>query len=77
MALTYGQEKNLRIEWKIQIRSESVDVEATFGRTWNVILFEKNKQIHQCFRDNSRIGTREVATEMGISYEKQISTRNG
>jgi len=75
MALTYGQEENLQIEGKIQISSDSVDVEASSGRTWTVISFEKNKQIYQRFRDNSRIGIREVATEMGISYEKQSSTK--
>jgi hypothetical protein len=77
MALTYGQEENLRIDCKIQMSSESVDVDASSGRTWTVNSFEKNKQIYQRFWKKSRIVTREVATEMGISYEKQSSTRNG
>jgi len=42
IALTYGQEENLRIDWKIQICSDS-DVDASSGRTWTVISFEKNK----------------------------------
>jgi hypothetical protein len=32
MALTYGQEENLRIGWNIQISSDS-DVDASSGRT--------------------------------------------
>ena len=76
MALNYGQEENLRVDWKIQIRSDS-DVDASSGRTWTVIPFEKNKQIYQSSRDNSRIGICEVGTEMGIRHEKQSSTRNG
>ena len=54
MALTYGQEENLPIDWKIQISSDS-DVDASSGRTWTVISFQENKQICQCIRDNSRI----------------------
>jgi hypothetical protein len=45
MALTYWQEVNLRIDWKIQISSNNFDVDASSGRTWTVISFEKNKQI--------------------------------
>jgi hypothetical protein len=71
LALTYGQEDNLRIDWKIQISSDT-DVDASSGRNWTVISFEKYKQIYQRIRDNSRIGTREVATDMGIRHEKQI-----
>jgi hypothetical protein len=44
MALIYEQEENMRINGKVQISSDN-DVDASSGRAWTVISFEKNKQM--------------------------------